>query len=84
MTPKQKAWTDKQINLIIDPIKKVGPLSMTDEQWEAVNNRIDHVIRLAKGNKEVREALLMLLSHMIKWLIPVNKKRRVHGLWALF
>lgn len=57
MTPKQKAWTDKQINLIIDPIKKVGPLSMTDEQWEAVNNRIDHVIRLAKGNKEVREAL---------------------------
>lgn len=49
MTPKQKAWTDKQINLIIDPIKKVGPLSMTDEQWEAV-----------------------------------NKKRRVHGLWALF
>lgn len=30
---------------------------MTDEQWEAVNNRIDHVIRLAKGNKEVLEAL---------------------------
>ena len=57
MTPKQKQWTEKQITLIIDPIKRVGPLSMTDEQWEAVNNRIDHVIRLAKGNKEVREAL---------------------------
>lgn len=84
MTPKQKAWTDKQINLIIDPIKKVGPLSMTDEQWEAVNNRIDHVIRLAKGIKRCGKHFLMLLSHMIKWLIPVNKKRRVHGLWALF
>lgn len=32
MTPKQKQWTEKQITLIIDPIKRVGPLSMTDEQ----------------------------------------------------
>ena len=85
MTPKQKQWTEKQITLIIDPIKRVGPLSMTDEQWEAVNNRIDHVIRLRRATKKCGKRFLTPLNHMIKWLIPANEKEEstVCGLFFL-
>lgn len=55
MNDAQKKWTDKQLSVLEHYCEKHFPLS--DDEWCEVVRFMDTVVKLAKGNEEVRDAL---------------------------
>lgn len=55
MDAKQQKWTRDKCDQLRQYIENYFPLS--EKQWESVENYIDKIVELAKGNKEVRSAL---------------------------
>lgn len=60
MNEKQQEWTKDKCNRLKQYLEQENPAS--DEQWDSVVDYIEKIVKLAKGNTEVRSALFDVID----------------------